>query len=592
MAHTERLQQEIDARIAELESEILDLKRRRNELSPISQIPPEIFCEILELATTASEGGASIFQLRTGGHIRTLCHVSRDWRSLALTCPQLWAGIDVRNTSNAAQIEFLINHAHPQPLSLCIEESSQLARQVRPMATGSEIGFNGIKEILLTRGFSVRKLAFSGRTRFLKDYLAVAPTNSALHTIRVHNAERPLGPSRLWVATTAVFTPQCALVSSKSPELRVLDLLDSAIPLTSPVLFSPALIDLYLSIPPGSTVRELLGVLQSASRLQHMNLEFPHDFQPPESSRPYSVARLSQLCAMVITGKATSILALLQQLSLPAMVLQTMLSCTVPSQARAQIVGEAVLAALAKARLPSLKGLPDQHRYLSPHAFKIDTRGAESVAAVIGHCLFQMECRETPFDRPWGNLISATSASVGMLVEGTSDALAFQEWLPMCHPPQQGDTLRSIGWTFDHLLCLHVDYLQDTYPSSSFWETISNVPGLQQINIGSHHASEFLPFLFSGCRDSLGKAVRLPFPRLYQFALRLQPADQDFEGVIKAIVGAFEKRRRLAMECYGEATGLGTLDTLIFMDCNAPPVQSLLDSIPQSLVTNVHCEAE
>lgn len=124
MATPTRTQQSIDAQIAQLEQELLELKRQRNELSPVSTIPPEILCQILLLATSYSEPQEKVYFVSPPDGFRverctdTLLHVSHSWRSAALGCPQLWLEIDIRMASDARRIDFMVKHAHPLSISL------------------------------------------------------------------------------------------------------------------------------------------------------------------------------------------------------------------------------------------------------------------------------------------------------------------------------------------------------------------------------------------------------------------------------------------------------------------------------------------
>ncbi|KAJ3532459.1 hypothetical protein NMY22_g7736 [Coprinellus aureogranulatus] len=122
VALTTPAQRDLDARICALEKEIVELKRSRNDLSPISRVPAEILCEILLAAT-----GPLITEreLRTDGYMKTLCFVCHTWRKIALACPQLWAEIDLRIVTDTSQLQFLIEHAHPLPLSICIKQNFQ-----------------------------------------------------------------------------------------------------------------------------------------------------------------------------------------------------------------------------------------------------------------------------------------------------------------------------------------------------------------------------------------------------------------------------------------------------------------------------------
>ena len=82
-----RLQQAIDNEIKSLEESVRVLKHRRNALSPISSLPPEIFAAILSflcLPGIPSLGGTPDVNL---ARFR-VSHVCHRWREIALSQPQ------------------------------------------------------------------------------------------------------------------------------------------------------------------------------------------------------------------------------------------------------------------------------------------------------------------------------------------------------------------------------------------------------------------------------------------------------------------------------------------------------------------------
>ena len=85
----------IDHDIAILEESIRALKSRRNELAPVSRLPPEILCNIFSLI---EDRNAFEFMdpIRGWGSPESwidFSRVSRHWRSIALSAPELWTNI-------------------------------------------------------------------------------------------------------------------------------------------------------------------------------------------------------------------------------------------------------------------------------------------------------------------------------------------------------------------------------------------------------------------------------------------------------------------------------------------------------------------
>ncbi|KAF8264483.1 hypothetical protein EI94DRAFT_466819 [Lactarius quietus] len=95
----ERLQRALDA-------EIQGLKLRRNALSPVSSLPPEVFTAIFSLVCfpgTLSLGGGPDYHL---ARLR-VSHVCRQWREIALNQPLLWSHVDFSALSSAGVTEIL-----------------------------------------------------------------------------------------------------------------------------------------------------------------------------------------------------------------------------------------------------------------------------------------------------------------------------------------------------------------------------------------------------------------------------------------------------------------------------------------------------
>ena len=112
----ERLHQAIDAEIKSLQESIRALKHRRNAVSPISSLPPEVFTTILSFACLPgipSLGGKSHHNLARI-HVSHVCH---QWREIALNQPLLWSHIDFDTLNLEGATEMLVR-AKSVPLYL------------------------------------------------------------------------------------------------------------------------------------------------------------------------------------------------------------------------------------------------------------------------------------------------------------------------------------------------------------------------------------------------------------------------------------------------------------------------------------------
>ena len=112
----ERLQQTIDAEIKSLEESVRALKLRRNGLSPVSSLPPDVFAAIFSLLCIP---GTSSLDGKPDHHLARVLvsHVCHQWRSIALNEPLLWSHVDFTTPSLVGVAETLVR-AKSVPLHL------------------------------------------------------------------------------------------------------------------------------------------------------------------------------------------------------------------------------------------------------------------------------------------------------------------------------------------------------------------------------------------------------------------------------------------------------------------------------------------
>ncbi|KAJ2927655.1 hypothetical protein H1R20_g9435, partial [Candolleomyces eurysporus] len=113
-----KTQRALDARIVQFQSELTDLKRRRNALSPISRLPPEILCKILLLIR--QEDLFSKEKKIVPQYI-LLCHVSHFWRTIMLGNPEFWVDIHLAWSASwraSRMLSFMAHHSGAQKISV------------------------------------------------------------------------------------------------------------------------------------------------------------------------------------------------------------------------------------------------------------------------------------------------------------------------------------------------------------------------------------------------------------------------------------------------------------------------------------------
>lgn len=571
-------QRALDAQIAILDLEIAALRRRRNELSPIASVPPEILCEILLMATCmpVTDAPDSVEQMRTDNYIKTLCHVSHSWRSIAVGCPSLWAAIDIHRgmSGNAKRLNFLVNHAHPIPLSLCMDEEAGDWPVLR-QALGA------IKQILSQHNLSFQQLIYRGNPHDLLDSLSPRTLNAALHTVRIIDSTGTTGYRTWWPGSREI--PQNALFSGVAPNLRILDLVGFSIPLTSPLLLSPHLTRITLSIPRESNARQVMEILQNTRQLQELNMSLPYDLHLPSSVRPLVPTRLLQLATLVLSGTSTSVLVVLEQLRLSGRSLQLSLESALPTSESFQEFGNRLLAAIGVARIPSAKCGISQNQPILPTGIGIKSSSGDS--SLYGVYVKHADNID-PLDR---GLMCDTYMDIRLYELSTRAPIRYAEWHPIfstCHPET---FLQNTGWSLANLTVIGVADQCNDYPRMTFWKLMSRILSVQVVIVSASHILDFLPFLYAPQEETQGDPATCPFPGLLDLDVTGSlSADGGSELLLQPVVVALERRGQLALECQGASAP--PLNLLMIRNCKSPPNKDLLGAIPATLVKDIRWE--
>ncbi|KAI0055554.1 hypothetical protein BV25DRAFT_166386 [Artomyces pyxidatus] len=102
----------LDAEISDLACVLSWVRMRRNRLSPISHLPPEILVHIFSFDTTPNDGSPTY-------HLMHITHVCRRWRSVAIGCPSLWGRINLGVDHRWKKV--MLARAKAVPLSILLE---------------------------------------------------------------------------------------------------------------------------------------------------------------------------------------------------------------------------------------------------------------------------------------------------------------------------------------------------------------------------------------------------------------------------------------------------------------------------------------
>ncbi|KAJ3518566.1 hypothetical protein NMY22_g13609 [Coprinellus aureogranulatus] len=528
-------QQKIDAQIANLEQELLELKRRRNELSPVSTIPPEVLCHILLLATTHArkrDFTGAPEKLRVNGCMNTLCHVSHFWRLTALGCPQLWAGIDVGTATDPRLVDFMVQNAQPYPISFFIKaESPELEAldEVKRAVSG---------------GASFDTIAASGRLDVLNSVLYVAQPKS-LRALRIFVSDT----GTLGYAAAGISIAKNPLFTRSTPGLRHLSIEGFAIPLTSQILTrSIHLTSLSLPIQRGGNLSHVINILSKMPLLQRLYLHLLGPLQVQQGT--IDPVLLPSMLTVILKGDSVSVITILSNLRLSAMHLDFSFFCRLRSDSNPQQEGMNLFKALGEARCrpASIRvKAPSDHPF-SPNVIGF---GREPPLAGVDAVSRMMFGNWAPLDGEHQGSTkdySRQRTSVRVLTlfqeHSTFAPMPWTQWHPLVVGHHPVDFRRFSGWSMDELRWIMLD--NEVYPDS-LWQFLSQCPNISDIFFSIRQASQLLaPDLVRGT---------LPFPSLRRLEVgrtpfnmtadASRPLETEYEALFESFFEVLKQRRNI-----------------------------------------------
>ncbi|KAF8810887.1 hypothetical protein BYT27DRAFT_7185390 [Phlegmacium glaucopus] len=251
----------IDCEIARLKEIIRSLKSHRNQLSPISGLPPEVLCNVFSFIEDRTR-----VQDRNPESWINFSRVSQQWRSLALSSPKLWTNIPIEYPrwaeemlarSKMAKLTMRVG-LNPQTMSSRVLDpiKSCLSQMIRL----EEINIFGVPEVTLKHLF--------------QDIPKSAPQ---LNTLRVDNAT--VVPTSL-LSTHSAFTIPDDFISD-TERLRCVQLKRCKISWDCRLLTDLTCLTLHHSSKDhsNSSIIPFLHALQRMPALTDLDLEdsIPHD---------------------------------------------------------------------------------------------------------------------------------------------------------------------------------------------------------------------------------------------------------------------------------------------------------------------------
>ena len=308
----EHLQQAIDAEIKSLEESIRALKRRRNALSPISSLPPEVFAVILSFACLPGIpllGGTPEHNLARI-HVSHVCH---QWREIALNQPLLWSHVDFTTLGLAGASEMLVR---AKSVPLYLEATRASSRCWESRWDGEQ--FDAFLTELQARVPHICHLSINAKGYHLGNTLDLlvspAPTLKYLSLVSPGVTERK--HETIW---DEVFIPD-ALFEGIAPRLSRLELRNCYISWKSPLLKG---LKCLIILTPFESVRPNLAVwldaLDEMPQLQTLTL---YSASPIALPLPFVVERtvtLPSLTHLDMSASVDDCALALAHLDLPAL---------------------------------------------------------------------------------------------------------------------------------------------------------------------------------------------------------------------------------------------------------------------------------
>ncbi|EPQ55503.1 hypothetical protein GLOTRDRAFT_93135 [Gloeophyllum trabeum ATCC 11539] len=132
---TARNLNDIDERIAQVEQDLLILKRERNKLLPVARLPDELALRIINQAWADAAHSQPTFLVQ-------ITHVCNHWRELALRSPLLWARVPLYNKRYVSMaMERSSECQHPTSNPLFMKLKGKKAPQLESLTLSAPISF-------------------------------------------------------------------------------------------------------------------------------------------------------------------------------------------------------------------------------------------------------------------------------------------------------------------------------------------------------------------------------------------------------------------------------------------------------------------
>ncbi|KAF6744430.1 hypothetical protein DFP72DRAFT_79200 [Ephemerocybe angulata] len=496
---TTESQIDLDREIAQLEQDLASLKRRRNALSPVSRLPPEILARIFFLTLPLPELAERILlpedEPRLAQTKGRLCAVSSRWRETALAAPELWRDIHIRDRTKAQYLNFaLANIGEKQAINLDAYNIDE-----------------NIPE--------VRRILEAGNTRVLKR-VSLSAEEDAMHRIFQDLEARSQGTEELELISPRSHgrLPNLPLVATVFPQLCKLCLVRWRIP--SDLHQLSTVTHFALKGLAGSTVedlRKLLTLIKSAGRIGSLELRFVKTTAIfPENILGTAQVELHYLKRLKVHTDSTLILlALLKAIRLPAGIDLVDIATFDRNELSHQLTSAVNLAC--------------------SHILPPDGVGLSKVIAVAPDGAKQMP-HYVGFQGFW-------SAKPKQLLQAVmavpkDNAISSNPNSQFCQLYSLPFTSSANPWLLSRLRDMSIGF----QPSFTFWQIIADIPTLRWLKLDAWHLDDCFLRILRGDEDTHSPSVpRIPFPVLQSLEISIFTPDLDI-GYARALAHALKRR--------------------------------------------------
>ncbi|KAJ7043600.1 hypothetical protein C8F04DRAFT_724165 [Mycena alexandri] len=236
-------QRQIDHEIQEYQESIRALRSRRNGLSSIGRLPPEMLSRVFQFCALPD----------SLSWIEEVSHICRHWRAVALGCPNLWCSPIFSRPKWADE---MLKRSKMAPLSIRLDLDVTFITPRMLEAVHSSLGHISRVAELEFAGHSIE----SSSIQAILNLTDPAPYLHSL-SLSAHNRER--------------FAIPAAFLNGEAPRLRKIELTRFSIPWDSPLMNNLVHLKIHDSDATGrpSSINELVEALGRMPLLEILELE-------------------------------------------------------------------------------------------------------------------------------------------------------------------------------------------------------------------------------------------------------------------------------------------------------------------------------